>query len=51
MDPTLLESAIMLNELYVSFIEAGFTEDQAMELTKAVLLSNIGGDDAEVQDS
>jgi hypothetical protein len=51
MEPTLLESAIMLNELYVSFVEAGFSEDQAMELTKAILISNLGGDDAEVQDS
>ena len=51
MGPTFIESAIMLNEMYVSFVEAGFSEEQSLELVKAALVASIGGGNAEVQDS
>ncbi|MFI5831043.1 hypothetical protein ACIA6C_27980 [Streptomyces sp. NPDC051578] len=30
--------AVQLHEMYAALLEAGFTEDQALELTKAALL-------------
>ena len=35
----LLEAAFQLHEMFAAYIRAGFTEDQAMDLTKAVLVA------------
>ncbi|MHC3450747.1 hypothetical protein [Streptomyces prasinus] len=37
----LAAAAVQLHELYDSYIEAGFTEAQAFELTKATLIASI----------
>ena len=34
-------AAIQMHEIYVSFLEAGFTEDQAIELTVRVTLRSM----------
>ncbi|MFJ2110641.1 hypothetical protein ACIOEX_01710 [Streptomyces sp. NPDC087850] len=39
----LAEAAVQLHELYLSYISAGFTEGQALDMVKAVLLASIGG--------
>ncbi|MYX14373.1 hypothetical protein GTY67_13300 [Streptomyces sp. SID8374] len=39
----LAAAAAQLHELYATYVQAGFTEPQAFELTKAVLLVHIGG--------
>lgn len=36
----LAAAAVQLHELYVSYIEAGFTEAQAFDLVKALLLAS-----------
>lgn len=44
--PTLNESAIAAHELYLSFVSAGFTEDQALEMVTDIIIAgaeNPGG--------
>jgi hypothetical protein len=35
----LLEAAFQLHEMFEAYTRAGFTEDQSMDLTKAVLIA------------
>ncbi|MFE7485447.1 hypothetical protein [Streptomyces sp. NPDC057552] len=39
----LAAAAVQLHEMYQAYVGAGFTEQQALELTKAVIVANIGG--------
>ena len=39
----LVEGAVNQHEMYMAWIEAGFTENQSLELLKAVLTSLIRG--------
>ena len=39
----LAQQAAQLHEVYETYVQAGFTEQQAFELTKAILLANVGG--------
>ncbi|MCX5144632.1 hypothetical protein [Streptomyces sp. NBC_00338] len=39
----LAAAAAQVHELYQSYVDAGFTEQQALELTKAVLIAGVGG--------
>lgn len=38
----LAAAAAQLHELYTAYIAAGFTEPQAFELTKTVMLGSVG---------
>jgi hypothetical protein len=38
---TLRDSAIGIHEMFISLVEAGFTEDQAMELVKTTISAQI----------
>lgn len=38
----LAAAAAQLHELYTAYLEAGFTEAQAFELTKAILTGSLG---------
>ncbi len=40
---TLADAAISQHEMYLSWIEAGFTPEEALELTKAVIQELIRG--------
>jgi len=44
---TLAETAIALHELFTSFVDAGFTEEQALYLVAEVMVSPIGGEEVE----
>lgn len=39
----LAAAAAQVHELYVSYIQAGFSEGQAFELIKAILAAGVGG--------
>lgn len=39
----LAASAVQLHELHLAYLAAGFTEAQAMELIKALLMASVGG--------
>ncbi|MFG3136139.1 hypothetical protein ACGFZA_07935 [Streptomyces sp. NPDC048211] len=39
----LAAAAAQVHELYQSYVDAGFTEQQALELTKTVLITGAGG--------
>lgn len=39
----LAAGAAQLHEVYLAYLNAGFTEPQAFELTKAILTASIGG--------
>jgi hypothetical protein len=39
----LAAAAVQQHELYRAWVDAGFTEEQAMQLLVAVLLGSIGG--------
>ncbi|MGQ4733313.1 hypothetical protein ACUN3E_37360 [Streptomyces sp. Ju416(a)] len=39
----LAAAAVQLHEMHQAYVEAGFTEQQALDLTKAVIVANIGG--------
>jgi hypothetical protein len=39
----LAAAAAQVHELYLSYIEAGFTEAQAFDLVKTILTAGIGG--------
>ncbi|MFD3740457.1 hypothetical protein [Streptomyces sp. NPDC058629] len=39
----LAAAAAQLHEMYQAYVDAGFTEQQALDLTKAVIVANIGG--------
>lgn len=39
----LAAGAAQLHEVYLAYRNAGFTEQQAFDLTKAVLLAHLGG--------
>jgi hypothetical protein len=36
-------AATQIHELYQSYVDAGFTEQQALELIKAILVAGVGG--------
>ncbi|SDL27970.1 hypothetical protein SAMN05421806_12536 [Streptomyces indicus] len=38
----LAAAAVQLHEAYLAYVNAGFTEDQAFELTKAILVASLG---------
>lgn len=40
---TILDGAIVQHELYLSWVQAGFTPDQALELVKAVIIETLRG--------
>lgn len=43
-DPfSMAESAVAMHEIYISFIDAGFTEDQAMEIVKTMIVEGVRG--------
>lgn len=35
--------AVQFHELYTAYVDAGFTEDQALDLLKAIITAGIGG--------
>ncbi|MET4670852.1 MULTISPECIES: hypothetical protein [Streptomyces] len=39
----LAAASAQLHEMYQAYVDAGFTEQQALDLTKAVIVANIGG--------
>ncbi len=39
----LAAAAVQLHEAYLAYIEAGFTEQQAFALTRAILIASLGG--------
>jgi hypothetical protein len=39
----LAAGAAQLHEAYLAYCNAGFTEDQAFELVRAILVASIGG--------
>jgi len=39
----LAAAAAQLHELYTAYIDAGFTEPQAFDLIKTVMLGSVGG--------
>lgn len=39
----LAAAAVQLHELYNSYIAAGFTDQQAFDLVKAILTASVGG--------
>lgn len=39
----LAAAAAQLHEVYLAYIEAGFTEPQAFDLVKTILASSLGG--------
>lgn len=39
----LAQSASQMHELYLQYVAAGFTEAQALELVKAVIIGSLGG--------
>ncbi len=39
----LAAAAVQQHELYRSWVDAGFTQDQALDLLKAVIAAGIGG--------
>ncbi|MGW7087525.1 hypothetical protein ACWGH2_29070 [Streptomyces sp. NPDC054871] len=39
----LAAGAVQLHEVYLAYLDAGFTHDQAFDLTKAVLLASLDG--------
>ncbi|MCQ1575364.1 hypothetical protein [Streptomyces parvus] len=39
----LAAAAVQLHEMHQAYVEAGFTEQQALELVKAVIVASIGG--------
>ena len=40
---TLLEAALSLHELFLAYQRAGFTEEQAFELVKAITVEGMAG--------
>jgi len=44
---SLAETAIAVHELFTSFVDAGFTEEQAMYLVAEVVVSGRGSDSYE----
>lgn len=39
----LAQAAIQMHELYRAYVDAGFTQDQAMHLVIAIMQANTGG--------
>ncbi|MFI7890861.1 hypothetical protein ACIFUY_06310 [Streptomyces sp. CACIS-1.16CA] len=39
----LAAAAVQLHEMHQAYVAAGFTEQQALELVKAVIVANVGG--------
>ncbi|MER6601210.1 MULTISPECIES: hypothetical protein [Streptomyces] len=39
----LAAAAVHLHEMHQAYVEAGFTEQQALELVKAVIVASVGG--------
>jgi hypothetical protein len=44
------ENAVHLHEMYISYVDAGFTEDQAFDLIKTILIIITENAQAEVDD-
>ena len=40
---TMLEAAIAIHEVYLSYVEAGFTDAQALELVKTLIANGGSG--------
>lgn len=41
--PTMAIAAVALHEIYTAYVEAGFTESQAMQLVCAIMEANVRG--------